>query len=58
YIHNTFIKFINTLKQQLKQLTTGCISTTTDLWSVDQMKASFMGIAAHWIESRSAKGWE
>ena len=25
---------------------------------MDQTKASFMGITAHWIESRSAGGWE
>lgn len=29
----------------------GRISTTTDLWSVSQTKASFMGLTAHWIES-------
>jgi hypothetical protein len=31
--------------------TTGRVSVTTDLWSVSQTKASFMGITAHWIES-------
>lgn len=32
----------------------GRVSTTTDLWSVDQTKASFMGVTAHWIESDSS----
>ena len=32
----------------------GHVSTTTDLWSVDQTKASFMGVTAHWIESDSS----
>jgi hypothetical protein len=32
--------------------TTGRISTTTDLWSVDQTKAAFLGLTAHWIEAR------
>ena len=27
------------------------VSTTTDLWSVDQTKAAFLGITAHWIET-------
>jgi hypothetical protein len=36
--------------------TTGRISTTTDLWTADQTKASFMGITAHWIEIDKATG--
>jgi len=35
----------------------GCISTTTDLWFVDQTKASFMGITAHWIKIKSPGSW-
>jgi hypothetical protein len=35
----------------------GRISTTTDLWSVSQTKASFMGITAHWIQCTSPKTW-
>jgi hypothetical protein len=35
----------------LQSKRTGRVSTTTDLWSVNQTKASFMGITAHWIES-------
>ena len=39
------------LNKKSKDKSSGCISTTMDLWSVDQTKASFMGITAHWIES-------
>ena len=35
----------------LQANTSGRVSVTTDLWSVSQTKASFMGITAHWIES-------
>ena len=32
---------------------------TTDLWSVDQMKAAFMGVTAHWIEmDTSTSQWK
>lgn len=37
--------------------TTGRVSATTDLWSVNQTKASFMGITAHWIQRKSPKTW-
>ncbi|KIM57113.1 hypothetical protein SCLCIDRAFT_47350, partial [Scleroderma citrinum Foug A] len=47
YIHNSFVKFISALKERLQGNNIGCISTTTDLWSVDQTKALFMGITAH-----------
>lgn len=30
---------------------------TTDLLSVDQMKASFMSITAHWIKTKSPSVW-
>ncbi|KIK91933.1 hypothetical protein PAXRUDRAFT_38561, partial [Paxillus rubicundulus Ve08.2h10] len=36
--------------------TTGQVSTTTDLWSVDQTKAAFMSITAHWIEKDAKSG--
>ena len=43
----------------LQDPTTGRVSTTTDLWSVDQTKLSFMGITAHWIEVNNESGkWE
>lgn len=29
---------------------TGRVSTTMDLWSVEQTKAAFLGITAHWIQ--------
>ncbi|KIM63040.1 hypothetical protein SCLCIDRAFT_51588, partial [Scleroderma citrinum Foug A] len=47
YIHNSFVKFISTLKKQLQGDHIGCVSTTTDLWSMNQTKASFMGITTH-----------
>ena len=34
----------------------GRVSTTTDLWSVDQTQISFMGITAHWIETNPKNG--
>jgi len=73
YIHNSFVKFISTLKERFQvwsllfffTLLTlsyqgdniGRISTTTDLWSVDQTKASFLGITAHWIKIKSPGSW-
>ncbi|KIM50332.1 hypothetical protein SCLCIDRAFT_72760, partial [Scleroderma citrinum Foug A] len=47
YIHNSFIKFFDNLKATIQSNTMGQISITTDLWSVDQTKATFMGITAH-----------
>ncbi|KAN0081297.1 hypothetical protein V8E55_008921, partial [Tylopilus felleus] len=57
FIHNEFISFIKQLKVEIQSLSTGRVSTTMDLWSVDQTKASFLGITAHWItiDESSAK---
>ena len=41
-----------------QKTTTGQVSTTTDLWSVDQTKASFMGLTAHWVKSTQSGEWE
>lgn len=32
------------------------MSTTTDLWSVDQTKAAFFGLTAHWIRADPESG--
>ncbi|KIL00096.1 hypothetical protein PAXRUDRAFT_130618 [Paxillus rubicundulus Ve08.2h10] len=56
YVHNSFIEFLNTLKARIQATTAGCISTITDLWSVDQTKATFMGLTAHWIEKNIKSG--
>lgn len=32
------------------------MSTTTDLWSVDQTKAAFFGLTAHWIHTDPESG--
>lgn len=37
--------------------TSGKISTTMDLWSADQTKASFFGLTAHWIQVDQSKKW-
>ena len=34
----------------------GQVLMTTDLWSIDQTKISFMGITAHWIETNPENG--
>ncbi|KIJ04580.1 hypothetical protein PAXINDRAFT_22125 [Paxillus involutus ATCC 200175] len=47
YIYNSFIKFLNTLKTRIQATTAGHISTTTDLESIDQTKATFMGLTVH-----------
>ncbi|KIK91455.1 hypothetical protein PAXRUDRAFT_149473, partial [Paxillus rubicundulus Ve08.2h10] len=49
YLHKSFVRFIDQLKAELWSAATGCISTTTDLWSVGQTKATFLGITTHWI---------
>jgi hypothetical protein len=36
-------------------MTTGCVTTSMDLWSIDQTKASFLGLTAHWIEVKKNK---
>ena len=72
YIHNEFIDFFNDIKARinvsdkismkstyhivLQAGTARRISTTTDLWSVKQTKAAFMGITAHWIECHTTTG--
>lgn len=41
-----------------QSLSTGRVSTTMDLWSVDQTKALFLGITAHWITiNESSAKW-
>ncbi|KIK91213.1 hypothetical protein PAXRUDRAFT_150008 [Paxillus rubicundulus Ve08.2h10] len=42
FIHNTFIDFLHQ------------ISTTMDLWSVDQTKVAFLSITAHFIEVKQS----
>jgi hypothetical protein len=37
------------------QTAPGLISTTSDSWSVDTTKASFLGVTAHWIEVKDNK---
>lgn len=51
----TFFSMALTTSEQSPS--TGRVSTTMDLWSVDQTKASFLGITAHWItiDESSAK---
>ncbi|KIK73366.1 hypothetical protein PAXRUDRAFT_107698, partial [Paxillus rubicundulus Ve08.2h10] len=47
FIHNTFIDFLQQLKTDIQSPATGGISTTMDLWSVDQTKVVFLSITAH-----------
>ncbi|KIM57557.1 hypothetical protein SCLCIDRAFT_71914, partial [Scleroderma citrinum Foug A] len=47
HIHNAFTDFLQQLKTDLKSDSVGRVSTTMDLWSVDQTKAAFLGITAH-----------
>jgi hypothetical protein len=54
YIHNRFIKHLSDLKFEI-QSTPGRISSTTDLWSLDQTKASFLGMTGHWIKVNGLK---
>ena len=72
YIHNEFIDFFNDIKARinvsdkifmksayhivLQAGTAGHVSMTTDLWSIKQTKAAFMGITAHWIERHTTTG--
>ena len=37
--------------------TTGWVSITINLWSIDQTKATFMGITAHWIKEVVSDEW-
>jgi hypothetical protein len=34
------------------------ISTTADGWTVDTMKAGFLGMTAHWIEVKAGDKWK
>ncbi|KIK94157.1 hypothetical protein PAXRUDRAFT_143495 [Paxillus rubicundulus Ve08.2h10] len=56
YVHDSFIELLNTLKTRILATTAGHISTTTNLWSVDQTKATFMGLTAHWIKKNINSG--
>ncbi|KIM67463.1 hypothetical protein SCLCIDRAFT_41768, partial [Scleroderma citrinum Foug A] len=47
YIHNAFGEFIKELRSEIQSTATGRVSTTMDTWSVEQTKASFIGITAH-----------
>ncbi|KIK92951.1 hypothetical protein PAXRUDRAFT_146163 [Paxillus rubicundulus Ve08.2h10] len=49
FIHNLFVEFLQELRARIQSEHSGRVSTTTDLLSVNQTKASFMGITAHWI---------
>ena len=42
-----FLFFTNNTLTLHQAKTAGRVSTTTDLWSVDQTKAAFMGLMAH-----------
>ncbi|KAG2359518.1 hypothetical protein BDR07DRAFT_1378634 [Suillus spraguei] len=55
YIHNAFIKLIESVKADIQSITTGRVATSTDLWSIDQTEASFLGLTAHWIEVKKNK---
>jgi hypothetical protein len=37
------------------QVAPGLISTTSDGWSVDTTKASFLGVTAHWVDVTNGK---
>ncbi|KIK76896.1 hypothetical protein PAXRUDRAFT_118093, partial [Paxillus rubicundulus Ve08.2h10] len=47
FIHNSFVDFIKQLKIDIQSPAAGCVSTTMDLWSVNQTKAAFFGLTAH-----------
>lgn len=70
YIHNAFIKLIESVKADIQVSffhTCKCIfwcnlvhnywpcRYISDLWSIDQTKASFLGLTAHWIEVKKNK---
>lgn len=73
FIHNEFHGFMKQLKadvqvclfllvfldcpQPFQSSSSGRISTTIDLWSVDQTKASFLGLTAHWIQVTNNTKW-
>jgi hypothetical protein len=39
----------------INQATPGRVSTTTDLWTEDKTKASFIGITGHWIQVKDSE---
>ena len=47
--------FTLTFSPSFLQDAPGLVSTTADGWSVDTMKASFLGVMAHWIEVKDGK---
>ncbi|KIM63723.1 hypothetical protein SCLCIDRAFT_99252, partial [Scleroderma citrinum Foug A] len=47
YIHNAFVDLLKDLKDNIQLPTSGKISTTMDLWSADQTKASFFRLTTH-----------
>jgi len=70
YIHNQFIDQLKLLKSeiivsimliiskyysQFLQDAPGKISTTSDGWTADNTKGSFLGMTAHWIEVKDTK---
>lgn len=71
YIHNSFTDKIKLLNEEnnseydtffLKKTThkfwqaaPGKISTTSDGWTADNTKGSFLGMTAHWIEVKDGK---
>ena len=66
HLHNEFVKWLAQLRNDIEvsgyiqtsqletylfiQMSPGKISTTADMWTVDTMKAAFLGVTAHWIE--------
>ncbi|KAG9310553.1 hypothetical protein JVU11DRAFT_9102 [Chiua virens] len=55
FVHNEFINFIKQLKVEIQLPSTGRISTTMDLWSVEQTKAAFLGITGTGSRSMPAQ---
>ena len=70
YIHNQFIDQLKLLKSEITvsimliiskyysqflQDAPGKISTTSDGWTADNTKGSFLGIMVHWIEVKDMK---
>jgi hypothetical protein len=54
YIHNKFIGHLIDLKSEIQSIP-GRVSSTTDLWSLDQTKVSFLRMTGHWIKVNSSK---
>jgi hypothetical protein len=70
YLHNHFINQLKLLKSEITvsimlmmskhysqflQDAPGKISTTSDGWTADNTKGSFLGMTAHWIEVKDKK---